>query len=59
VEVKIPKNFKPQTTSKAGAVCPLAFQLTDIGYRCAEATDTTSFLGPSPTFDEVGVRRRL
>lgn len=56
VAVQLPKRYKPHTnSSKAGSVCPLSFQLTDVGYRCAEADPPTSFLGPQPTVMQVGV----
>lgn len=56
VAVQLPKRYKPHTnSSKAGSVCPLPFQLTDVGYRCAEADPPTTFLGPQPTVTQVGV----
>lgn len=51
--MQLPKRYKPQTnTTKLGKACPLSFQLSEIGYRCAEATGTTSFIGDNPTFAE-------
>lgn len=51
--MQVPRKYKPQTnTTKLGKPCPLSFQLTDIGYKCAEAQDATSFIGSNPTFAE-------
>lgn len=52
--MEVPRRYKSQTNStKAGKVCPLSFQLTDIGSRCAEAGNPTTFLGPQPTVTQV------